>query len=243
MTSTPTKNRKMKNHRPPSAGVQYELRRGSRANNILRTDLPSIHITLTHTIAKHSKHFYYNSFLEHTETLLSLDDTLRFVCDDVEADSLAERAALTHGDHITFLDLKGRGAMSGNVGVSLLEAAVLRNVVQVILTDDDGTSHFRGNDESFQNAPTDGNISSERALLVYISSLYSRIRSLDSKTNRLDVAHRLLRLTLNRTLASDKNRILLLIRFFVLIALAVFSRYTGHLCQYFVVEMMDKTRR
>ena len=44
---------------------------------------------------------------------------------------------------------------------------VLRNIVKVVPPDDDGTGHLGRNNTAGQDTAADGNIASERALLVY----------------------------------------------------------------------------
>ena len=56
--------------------------------------------------------------------------------------------------------------MSGDVLVSLLVSAVLRDVVEVLAADDEGTVHLGGNDGSGQDTATDGDVADEGALLV-----------------------------------------------------------------------------
>lgn len=56
--------------------------------------------------------------------------------------------------------------MSGDVLVALLVSVVLGDVVEVVTTDDEGTVHLGRDDLSGQDTSTDGNESSEGALLV-----------------------------------------------------------------------------
>lgn len=57
--------------------------------------------------------------------------------------------------------------MSGEVLVSLLVTGVLGDVVEVFSSDDKGTVHLGGNNGTGQDTATDGNLTSEGALLVY----------------------------------------------------------------------------
>lgn len=93
------------------------------------------------------------------------------MCDDVETDSLRKRAALSDSDNISVLDREGWGAVSSNILVPLLKTTVLLNVVQVVPSDDDCSLHLGGHDLTDQDSSSDGNISSEGALLVNIASL------------------------------------------------------------------------
>ena len=150
------------------------------------------------------------------------------MCDNVETDRLGKRAALSNGDDISVLDSKGRGAVGGNVLVSLLETTVLLNVVKVVSSDDDCSLHLGGDDLSNQNSSSDGNISSKWALLVDIVSLDGSVRGLDSKTNVLDETHWLLARSLDVALAGNEDCILLLVSLFVLIALVVLLWNANH---------------
>jgi len=151
------------------------------------------------------------------------------VGDDVESNSLGERTALSDGDNISFLDREGRGAVDGNVLVSLFETTVLGNVVKVVSADDDGALHLGRNDQSLEDTSTDGNVSGEWAFLVDIGSLHSGIRGLDSQTNIAHEAHRLLALVSNSSLTSYEDGTLLLVRLLVLIALLIFLGKTRHI--------------
>ena len=168
------------------------------------------------------------SNLKDAEGLLSGNHALGFMCDNIEADRLGQRAALAHGDNVSFLDGKGRTAVHGNVLVTLLETTVLGDVVQVIPSDDNRSLHFGGNDESLEDASADGHISGKGALLVDIVALNGGSRCLDAETYILEESHGLFLGTANGALASDKDGILLLVSLFVLVALDVFTGDAGH---------------
>lgn len=69
--------------------------------------------------------------------------------DDVEADGLGKGSALADGHDVTLLNTgEGGGAVSGKVLVSLLESVVLLDVVQVVSSDNDGSSHLSRNDDA-----------------------------------------------------------------------------------------------
>lgn len=80
--------------------------------------------------------------------------------------SLAQRPALANGNLVTFLDTEGRGDVGSQVLVSLLVTGVLGDEVEVLAADDDGTVHLGGNDGAGQDTATDGDETSEGALLV-----------------------------------------------------------------------------
>lgn len=63
--------------------------------------------------------------------------------------------------------------MNRYVLVSLLETIVLANVVQVVTSDDNGTSHFVLDYDAGQNATSDGHVAGERALFVNVGTIAS----------------------------------------------------------------------
>ena len=69
--------------------------------------------------------------------------------DNVEADGLGEGSALADGNDVTFLDTgECGGAVSGKVLVSLLESVVLLDVMQVVSSDNNGSSHLSRNNNT-----------------------------------------------------------------------------------------------
>ncbi len=168
------------------------------------------------------------SCLENTEGLLSGLGTLRFVSNNVESNSLGKGTALSNGDDISVLDREGRTAVGSDVLVSLFETTVLSDVVKVVSSDNEGSLHLCGDDLSLENTSSDGDVSGEGALLVDEGSLNSGVGGLDSKSDILYKAHRLLLGGADSTLSGDENGVLLLVSLFVLIALDVVLSYAGH---------------
>lgn len=80
--------------------------------------------------------------------------------------SLAQRSALANGDLVTLLNTEGRGDVGGQVLVSLLVTGVLGDEVEVLAANDDGTVHLSGHNGAGQDTTTNGNETSEGALLV-----------------------------------------------------------------------------
>ena len=79
--------------------------------------------------------------LEWAET--ALDDSIDwFNIKNVEADSLAQWAALTESDDVTFLASEAWGDVSTDVLVALLISLVLWDVVEIITTDHDCAAHL-----------------------------------------------------------------------------------------------------
>ena len=69
--------------------------------------------------------------------------------DNVEANGLGKRSALTNSHDITLLNTgEGGGAVSGEVLVSLLESVVLLDVMQVVSSDNNGSSHLSRNNNT-----------------------------------------------------------------------------------------------
>ena len=70
-------------------------------------------------------------------------DSLGFNSEDVESNSLGERSALSDSHDITFSDSgECRGAVDGEVVVSLLKSVVLLDVMEIISSDDNGSLHL-----------------------------------------------------------------------------------------------------
>ena len=90
--------------------------------------------------------------------------------EDVEADSLGERAALAHDHGITLLDAEAGGDVRREVGVALLVTLVLLNVVEVVHAHDEGAVHLVGLHEAGQDAAADGHVTGEGALLVDVGA-------------------------------------------------------------------------
>ena len=67
---------------------------------------------------------------------------LYLLADNVEANSLGERSALTNSDNIANSKTESWWAVSGDSLVTLLKSVVLLDVVKVITTNDDGVLHL-----------------------------------------------------------------------------------------------------
>lgn len=75
--------------------------------------------------------------------------------------------------------------MNRNVLVSLLVSVVLRDVVQVVSSDNDSTVHLGGYDGTSQNLTTDGDHTGEWALLVDVRTLNGSLWGLETQTDTL----------------------------------------------------------
>jgi hypothetical protein len=167
-------------------------------------------------------------YLKDAETLFSGDDALRFMCDDVESHGLGEGTALSDGDDVAFLDGEAWRTVHGDVLVAFFETTVFGNVMQIVPSNDDGSLHLGGDDESLEDSSADANISGKGALFIDVIGFDGGVGRFDSKSNVLDPAHGFGALISDGSLSRNKDSILLLIGFFVLIALAVFTRHTNH---------------
>ena len=80
---------------------------------------------------------------EEDESFLDVTfNTLDFLTEHVEADSLGDGSALADCDHIALFETEGWGAVDRDVLVALLESVVLLDVVEVIAADNDSPAHF-----------------------------------------------------------------------------------------------------
>lgn len=73
--------------------------------------------------------------------------------------------------------------MGRNVSVTLLKTLVLADPMQVVLANNDGLPHLGGDDDAAEETTTDGNVSSEWALLVDVGALDGLARGLDTETD------------------------------------------------------------
>lgn len=112
--------------------------------------------------------------------------TLALDLEDVEADGLGQGTAFTDSDNVTDLDTnEGGRAVSSKVLVSLLVTVVLLDVVQVFTTNDDGAFHLGGNDLTGKDTTTNGNVTSEGALLINVGTRNGFLGGLESQTDIL----------------------------------------------------------
>lgn len=124
--------------------------------------------------------------LELAELLARRGITTSLNLQDIETDSLAQGTAFTNSDNITSLDAnESGGAVSSKVLVSLLVTVVLLDVVQVLATDDDGAFHLGADNGTSKNTATNGDISSEGALLVNVSTSDGFLGSNEAQTDVL----------------------------------------------------------
>lgn len=104
---------------------------------------------------------------------------------NVESNGLRKRTALTNSDNITLSNTESRGNVGSKVLVTLLVTVVLRDVVEVLTSQDDGTVHLGRDDSSSEDLSTDRDKTNEGALLVNVGSLDGLLGGLETKTNIL----------------------------------------------------------
>ena len=73
--------------------------------------------------------------------------------------------------------------MSGNIVVALLETFVLLDKVEVISSNNDGSGHLGGRNDTSQDGTSNGNVASERALFVDVFSFNGSFWGFKSQTN------------------------------------------------------------
>ena len=108
--------------------------------------------------------------------------------EDVEVDSFAEGSALADGDDIAFLDTEARGAVDGDVLVSLLVSLVFLDEGEVVSADDNGPLHLGGDDHTLEDLSSDGDVTSEGAFLVDVLALDGFGRGAETETSVFVVA-------------------------------------------------------
>lgn len=87
---------------------------------------------------------------EHDESLSNVTfDSLLLNSNDVESHGLGKWSALADGDNISGLgSAEAWGAMSWEVVMSLFESIVFLDIVKVISSENDGSAHFGGKDNT-----------------------------------------------------------------------------------------------
>lgn len=135
---------------------------------------------------------------------------------NVKPDGFAQWTALSNSYDVSLLYVECWRAVDRDILMPLFKTPVFGNVVKVVSPDNNGILHLSGNNKTLQNTSADGNISSERTLLINKSSLNCGLRSLDSKSNRANITHWFLALVADCSLTSNEDGILALISLFVL---------------------------
>ena len=90
---------------------------------------------------------------------------------DIEPHVLAQRPAFSEDNDISLLQVESRRAMRHDVVVSLLVPLVLRDVLQVVHSDDNSPLHLGALHFPTKNLPADGDVSGKGTLLIHPSSV------------------------------------------------------------------------
>ena len=138
------------------------------------------------------------------------------MCHNVELDSLSQRTTLPDRYDVPLFHREAGAAMGVNVLVTLLKPTVLRDVVEVIPSNDDGTLHLGGDNKSLQDLTPNRHIPSKGTLLIDVVPLHGSIGGLDPETHILHPTHGLDLLRTDAALTCDEDGILGLVCPFVL---------------------------
>jgi hypothetical protein len=98
----------------------------------------------------------------------------------IKMDSFSEWSTLTNNNNITFLHCKSWRAVNGNISMSFLIPIVFRDVMKVVTSDNDGSLHFGGDADSFDNFASDTHFGSKGTLFIDILALDSFFRGFES---------------------------------------------------------------
>ena len=101
---------------------------------------------------------------------------------DVEMNCLGKWSALSDEDDVSLFDCESRGTVSGDVSVSFFVSVVFGDVVKVVTSDDDGSLHFGGDDDTFKNFSSDGDIASEGTFFIDVVSFDGFLGGFESES-------------------------------------------------------------
>ena len=93
--------------------------------------------------------------------------------ENVVSNGLGDWSALSDGEDISDSNsLESWGKMGRKVVMSLLESVIFLDIMEVISSQDDSSSHLGGKDDTFTDSSSDRNVRSEWAFLVNILTLH-----------------------------------------------------------------------
>jgi hypothetical protein len=75
-----------------------------------------------------------------------------------------------------------------DVSVSFFVSVVLGDVVKIISSDDDGSLHFGGDANAFQDSASDGDVAGEGAFLIDVSGFDGLFGSSEAESDVLEVS-------------------------------------------------------
>jgi hypothetical protein len=112
-------------------------------------------------------------------------NSLDFLSDDVETDGLGEGTALSDGDDISDSKSESGRAMGGEGLVTLLKSVVLLDEMEVITSDDNGSLHLVGNNNTLEDFASDGDITGEGAFVIDVVTVNGGLGGLETKSDLL----------------------------------------------------------
>ena len=110
------------------------------------------------------------------------DDFVGSDLEDVEMDGFGEGSAFSDDGDVSDLDIESGRAVSGDVSVSFFVSVVFGDVVKVVTSDDDGSLHFGGDDDTFKNFSSDGDIASEGTFFIDVVSFDGFLGGFESES-------------------------------------------------------------
>jgi hypothetical protein len=122
---------------------------------------------------------------EHKGFLDVTVDSLSFLAEHVEADSLGEGAALADSHDVTDGETESGGLVASHGVMALFESVVLSDEMEVITTDDDVVCHFVGDNDTLENSASNADVSGEGAFVVNVVALHSFLGSLEAESDFL----------------------------------------------------------
>ena len=79
---------------------------------------------------------------------------------------LGEWSALADDYDVSFFHWESRWTVYWDVSMSLLVSVIFRHIVKIVTSDNNGSLHFCGNTDSFQDLASDGDIRGEGAFPI-----------------------------------------------------------------------------
>ena len=153
---------------------------------------------------------------EHESFLDVTVDSLGFLAEHVEADSLGEGSALANSHDVTDDESEGGGLVASHGVMTLFESVVLSDVMEVITTDDNVVLHFVGDNDTLENSASDGDVSGERALVVNPLAFDCLFGGLETKSDLLVESNATACLFGDEFFGVEEDTDLFLVGFFVL---------------------------
>jgi len=93
--------------------------------------------------------------------------------ENVVSNGLGDWSALSDGEDISDSNsLESWGKMGRKVVMSLLESVIFLDIMEVISSQDDSSSHLGGKDDTFTDSSSDRNVRSEWAFLVNVLTFH-----------------------------------------------------------------------